>query len=341
MGAYIFLGPELGKKQDAVEAVRKKNPGAEEFVFYADETPAGEIADALRNQGLFAETRIVIVKNAEAVKKKEEIEILVSAINGIQPSASLILLSDENKLAAGLDNANAARQVFYEMFENEKDEWLHEFFRREGLSVSKECIGVILEMVENNTGALRRECSRIVHLTRCQTDSLAPGKTDSLALCKETNSLAPCKVVKTEDVEKWLSHNREESAFTLFSRIAAGDLSKALESLNVLLSAKESASGIMAGLSWCFRKLGDYLSLIEEGKAGDSFELKKIGLSSPKAKHDYVIAARRYDALAVETCLALTAECDTLMRSPAAALENVLMDRYILSVINAGSARAV
>jgi DNA polymerase-3 subunit delta len=172
--------------------------------------------------------------------------------------------------------------------------------------------------VENNTDALKRECSRLIHFTgkdgQVLDYSLAPGM-----------------------VEKWLSHNREESAFTLFSRIAAGDLSKALESLAVMLAAKESTSSILAGLAWCFRKLGDYLSLVETGNANNSFELKKIGLSSPKAKDDYAAAARRYNAESAEACLALTAECEMFLRSPVAAMENVLMDRYILAIINTGT----
>jgi DNA polymerase-3 subunit delta len=177
---------------------------------------------------------------------------------------------------------------------------------------------VILEMVENNTDALKRECSRLIYFMR--------GQTNTQGLCRE-------------DIEKWLSHNREESAFTLFSRIAAGDLSKALESLNIMLSAKESAPGILSGLAWCFRKLGDYLSLIETGNVNNSFELKKIGLSSPKAKDDYAAAARRYNTETVEVCLALTAEYDVLLRSPVAAMEKVLMDRYVLAIINVGRIR--
>ena len=314
MSAYIFLGPELGKKQDAVNAVRKKFPDAEESIFYPGEIPVSVIADTLQNHSLFASSRIVVVKNAETIKKKDDIDLLVSCIKNMEENTALILLSDEIRLAAGIDDAvpKANRQVFYEMFEREKTEWLMSFFKREGYSIDNDCIDAILEMVENNTDALKRECSRLIYF-----------------LPKE-------KPVTTADVERWLSHNREESAFTLFSRIAAGDLSKALESLSVMLSAKESAQGLLAGLAWCFRKLGDYLSLLETGDANNSFELKKIGLSSPKTRDDYIAAAKRYNAEDAEKCLALTAKYDILLRSPAAALENILMDRYILALIKAG-----
>jgi len=319
MNAYIFLGPEQGKKQDAVNAVRKKFAGAEESVFYPCETPINAIADTLQNHNLFAEKRLITVKNTETIKKKDEIELLVSCIKNLEDDTALILLSDETRLAAGLDNAvpNNNRQIFYELFEREKAEWLRQFFSREGFAIDKDGITAVLEMVENNTEALKRECSRLVYFLR-------------------QNENVKNRTVTAEDIEEWLSHNREESAFTLFSRIATGDLSKALESTAVMLAAKESAQGILAGLAWCFRKLGDYLTLLEAGEV-NNFELKKIGLSVPKTKDDYTAASRRYNTDAVEKCLALTGEYDILLRSPAAALESLLMDRYILAVFKAAN----
>jgi len=316
---HIFLGSELGKKQDAVNAVReklsKKTNNIEETVFYAGETPISEIADTLLNISLFADEKIIIIKNAELLKKKDEIELLVSCFKNMEENTSLIFFSDENKLAVGFEDTlpkNVNRQIFYEMFEKEKNEWVRQFFYRAGVNIDNDCISTILELVENNTDALKRECTRIISFS-------TEGQT-----------------INAQDIEKWLSHNREESAFTLFSRIAIGDLSKALESLSVMLAAKESAQRIMSGLTSCFRKLGDYLALQETGISNNSFELKKIGIVHPKTRDDYIAASRRYNFESVEACLALTAEYELLLRSPVAVMENILMDRYILSLIKYG-----
>jgi len=312
MNAFIFLGPELGKKQDAVDGVTKNFPNAEKYVFYAGETAVSVIADTVQNQSLFAESRIIIIKNAEIIKKKDDIELLVSCVKNLENNTALILLSDETRLASGLDDAvpKTNKQVFYELFEREKTEWLRQFFRREGYNIDNECIDTILEMVENNTAAMKRECSRLIAF-----------------LPKE-------KPVNREEIEKWLSHNREESPFTLFSRIAAGDLSKALESLAVMTGAKESAQGILAGLAWQFRKLASYLKLAQRGELNNYAELKKLGLSAPKVKEDFAAAARRYNSDAAQACLALTAKYDTLLRSTASAFENILMERYLIAIIN-------
>jgi len=313
-GGYIFLGPEIGKKQDAIEALRKKlaaNNQIEETVFYASETPAVDIANAVQNHSLFADTRLFIVKNAELFKKKDEVTLIASCMRELDPATALVLLSDDFKLAAGLDDCaqKENRAVFYEMFDNEKSEWVRSFFKREGRAISAEGVDTILELVENNTDAMRRECTRLM-----------------LFLPKDRAATA-------EDIEKWLSHSREESAFTLFSRIAAGDISRSIETLHALLAAKESATGILATLAWCFRKLRDYLVLLKSGAASNNFELKKIGLSSPKARSDYAAAARRYNAAAADACLALIAEYDILTRASGAALEQVLMDVFQMKLI--------
>ena len=311
--AYIFLGPEIGKKQDAIDEIRKKlstNGPPEETVFYAGETDALAIAGAVQNHSLFAQSRLFIVKNAELIKKKDETALIASCMKELEPDTAMVLVSDEFRLAAALDDCcpKENRKVFYEMFESEKGEWVRAFFKREGRSIEPGGVDAILELVENNTDALRRECSRLV-----------------LFLPRDRPAGA-------EDVEKWLSHGREESTFTLFSRIAEGDISKAIECLHTLLGAKESPQGILAGLAWCFRKLRDYLALLEGGEPG-GFELKKIGLSSPKAKSDYTAAARRYSMAAADSCLALTAEYDILTRSLGTPFAQTLMDVYVAKIL--------
>jgi DNA polymerase-3 subunit delta len=312
MGGYIFLGPETGKKQDAIAKIRIND--AEETVFYAGETPVVDIANAVQNHSLFAQSRLFIIHNADQIKKKEEITLIASCMRELEPETAVILLSDEFRLASGLDDCvqKENRTVFYEMFENEKTEWVRVFFKREGHNIDSDGIDTILEMVENTTDALRRECARLL-----------------LFVPKD-------RPISANDVEQWLSHSREESAFTLFSRIAAGDMSRSVESLHTLLTAKESAPGILASMAWCFRKLRDYLALTAGtyGAEPNNFELKKIGLSSPKARADYAAAARRYNLAAADACLALTAEYDIRARASGTALEQIVMDMYLIKLFN-------
>ncbi|MDR0410890.1 MAG: DNA polymerase III subunit delta [Treponema sp.] len=317
----LFLGPEIGEKQDAVAEIRRtlqdKGAPPEETSFYAGETPAAAMTAIMRNGALFAEKRLFFIKNAENLKKKDEIDILVDYMSVPQQNTVLVVISDETTIAKPLENAVPpnAKRIFWEMFENRKREWVLSFFKRKGFSITEDGIDAILEMVENNTQAFRRECS---HLCRF---------------------LDKGKPVKAEDVEEWLSHTRAESAFTLFSRLATGDLAKSLETMHTLLMAKEAPPAILAGLAWCFQKLRDYLFLIEEHKVDgpSDVELRKIGLTSPRTRKDYENARRRYNVWQADLCVSLTAEYDMLARSMGAGLENLLMDRYVYKLWVAGA----
>ncbi|MDR2193729.1 MAG: DNA polymerase III subunit delta [Treponema sp.] len=314
--SFLFLGPELGEKQDTVNEIRAKLKGLagvpEETSFYAGETSMQEIVSVLRNGSLFSDTRLIFIRNVENIKKKDEIDALAAYLADPADNTTLILLSNENGIAKPIENAIPpnGKRIFWELFENRKHEWIANFFKREGFSITKDGIEAVLELVENNTDSLRRECSR---------------------LCRFIASLGKEKTITAEDAEKWLSHTREESAFTLFSRIAHGDLAKSLESLHSLLLAKEAPSAILAGLTWCFQKLRDYLFIVEEHSVNDA-ELRKIGLASPKARKDYEQAACLYNTWSADTCLSLTAQYNVLLRSTGQGLESLLMDRYVYKV---------
>jgi DNA polymerase-3 subunit delta len=88
---------------------------------------------------------------------------------------------------------------------------------------------------------------------------------------------------------------------------------------------------MLAGIASCFRKLRSYHTLVQSGRT-DAAELKKIGLSFPKIRDEYIMAARRYSADAADACLSVTAEYDLLIRSMGSALEPVLMDAWLMKI---------
>jgi len=316
---WLFLGPEIGEKQIAIEEIRKKlttgkEPKYEETVYYAGETAVPVMVSNMRNGSLFSEKRFFIIKNAEGIKKKEDIDLLSSCTANPPDDTFLILVSEETSIARGLEKniPPVNKRIFWELPDYRKSEWVRDFFQKEGYRISKEGIEAILELVENNTAALRQECSRLL-------------------VFLEKTSVSRKTEITAEEAEKWLSHTREESPFILFSRIAAGDLSRSLESARMLLAAKETPPAIFAALASCFKKLYAYLTLKEAGIT-DEAEYRKIGVSSPGAKRDYSAAGRRYTTAGAETCIALTAEYDLRLRQAYSFPEQILFDRYLCKV---------
>jgi len=313
MSSSLFLGPEIGEKQNEIDRIRKKLNGAEETVYYAGDTPVSTMVSEMMNGSLFADSRLFLIKSAELIKKKEDIDMLSAFIAKAAENTHLILISEETGIAKALEKEISpdSKRIFWELLDSRKSEWVESFFRKEGFRISAEGIETILELVENNTSALRQECSRLLFF------------------------LDKSNEISAEDAEKWLSHTREESAITLFSRIAAGDFSRSLESIRILLAAKEAPPAIFASLAAFFRKLIAYLSIKEAGVT-DEWEYKKIGVSSPGAKRDYAAAGRRYNSSAAESCLALTAEYDYLLRAAGSFPDQILWDEYLYKIYSLG-----
>jgi DNA polymerase-3 subunit delta len=136
------------------------------------------------------------------------------------------------------------------------------------------------------------------------------------------------------EVEQWLAHTREESAFTLFSRIADGDLTRSVEILHALLAAREAPVALLAALASCFRKVRDYAALTAAGIT-DEFEYKKIGVGSAysRVRKDYATAGKRYGVSGAGACLALAALFDMRIRSNGTGFESILMDQYLCEII--------
>ena len=312
-GAWLFLGPEIGEKDAAVTALREKLGCDEETVYYAGDTPVPIMVSAMRNLSLFADKRLFFIKSAESVKKKDDIDLLSSYITSPADNTFLVMISDESSVAKGFDKVipPANKRIFWELLDSRKYGWVENFFRKEGFRISSAGIEAILELVENNTAALRQECSRLM-----------------LFLDKN-------REIGADEAEKWLSHTREESPFTLFSRIAAGDFSRSLESARVLIAAKETPPAIFAGLASCFRKLINYLALKESGVT-DEMEYRKIGVSAPGAKRDYAAAAKLYDSAAAECCVALTVEYDLLLRTAGSFPDQILLDEFLYKIHTLG-----
>jgi DNA polymerase-3 subunit delta len=322
---YLYIGPEFGQRNDAIEQhkleVEKKFGEIDYHLVYAQDVSLGEVLSLLQGGSLFANARFVVLKNAELIKNKEDIELLRNWIDGVKSQnyddSFLFLVSDETSIDKKLENLvpKENKQIFWEMFEDRKEQWLSAYFAKNGYKIQEEAISAILEMIENNTEALRNECSRFF-------------------LCFEKNHL-----ITEEDVDQILAHNREESPFTLFNSIAdytkpsTVRLEQALSILQKIRNSKES-NGIqfIAGLTWCFRKLKLWLEINPTGSLND-FELKKNGFSSKKMQTQYKNASRIWDIKQTNKILSQLAQTDIQIRQTGSISEDNLLELMIYSII--------
>ena len=321
---WLFTGPELGQKKETVSQYREKARSLfgqiDEHLFYAGESRIADIISLLQNASLFAAARFVVLRSAEQIKLKADIELIASwadeSAKQNNNASWLILESDEISVDKKLENLvpKQNRIIFWEMFEDQKERWLENLLQKAGFTVDADAVDAILNSVENNTEALKSECSRF-------------------ALCFEKNHR-----ITVEDVEAVLTHSRRESPFTLFAALCtdrgeAARLGDALAVLQYIRHSKESSAvQLIAGLTYCFRKLGLWHSLQKSGKTAP-FDLKINGFSGAKMQNQYRSAARLWNAFDTTACLAALARTDMNIRRTGKNTEEAELELLLYNLV--------
>lgn len=322
---FLYTGPEIGERNDTIEkqkvAVQKKYGQVDYYKVYATDTGIADVVNLLQNGSLFASARFVVLHNAELIKKTEDIDLLKKCINSLKSQetddAWLIFVSEDNSVDKKLENLvpKENKKIFWEMFEDRKTQWIQSFFGKMNLRIQPDAVDLILDLIENNTESLRNECSRF-------------------SLCFEKGYS-----VTSEDVEKVLAHNREESAYTLFDSICDVEknpsqrLALSLEILDKIRQTKDGSSvSIIVRLSYCFRRLLAWHKLFEEGNPSD-FDLKIKGFSSKKAQNLYRGAARIWNNRETVAILALLSQGDMAIRTTGTSIENITLQTILYSII--------
>jgi DNA polymerase III subunit delta len=313
---YLLAGPETGKRAAFAAELRAGISAAdgsppEEHRAYASETGIGEVLALLRNGSLFSSRRIIEYRGAELIKGKEDLGSVAAYIASPAPDAVLILVTESFYVEKALEDAvgKARKRTFFEMFENEKPRWVQNKMRELGLGIDEGGIEALLELVENESGALEAACSR-------------------LALV-----FPPGSVLGEEEIEAAIARNRQEDAFSLFERVATGDLESALETLEAVLADRRGdAVQIVSALTWSFRRLRRLHSLIEEGEGIES-ACMRLQMRSKALQRQSSAAVRRFPKADCERIILLASSFDAKARTMGSLFERSLLQLFVYGIM--------
>ena len=321
-GTYLLLGPEKGLKADYIKDLKAKLEPCEVSKFYEIEDYEEEMFAQLNNNDLFAAHRLVIFEITDELKGQSKIKELASYIANPSDCATLVITSTELRVPAEIMAAVPKDNTvtFYEMFENQKPQWLNNYFRRNGFSITPEACDAIIEKVENNVHDFENVCSQFVIFL---------------------NSIQGKKNITEEDVDDYLAHTREETDFTLFAYVARRKLDSALECLHTLLRTKETSSVT----SMCASRLASYfrrlLSVQMNQQKGMSLETSFVTkyfdneypIKKKKDKDIYTDASRNYNLRDVERILVTLAEYDIKIKEAPSSVQQTMMEKCLIDVI--------
>ena len=313
---HALLGPENGQKMDFLAALRKqiqvetKEP-PEEHRIYPDKIDGSDLASLLQNASLFARHKLVVLSEAQELKRKAEIDPLVEYLEHPNPDATLVFLSDGYSLDRRLEKAvpKSRRKVFWELFENQKRDWLRKYFRQQKISLDPDAAELILDMVDNDTQDLRRECEKLAVY------------------------FGPDTTIDEDAVEQLIYHSKEENVFTLFERIVSRDFEASLETLQtILLAGGGDSVQLMGGLLWQFRRLLG-LARLQQRQYGMEDAYRHLKIRGKKNQKTYALGARNYSANDLEKVITLIAEYEAQLRSVRGEMQKILVQLFLFQVV--------
>jgi DNA polymerase III subunit delta len=310
---YLLLGPESGAKSVFVQEVREglqKAHGSDLEVTraFASTDELSDLLSALRSPGLFSSHMLMILYQAEAVFTAKALQEYIA-----DPSegATLLLLSEETRTPPTLEKiakkhlSEKARKVFWEMFEDQKERWVHAAFSRRNLRVEDDAVRLLLDLADNTTSSLEMQIERIARTVDRST------------------------VITEEILEEVLDHTKEESPFGLFDSIVDDKLTKALEDLErLLLQSDTSTTQITAALSWQYRRLALVSELSSRG-VSDNEAFGQLQIRGKRNQALFRKALHRLSGTQIQAGLALIPEYEARLRSTPVALHRGLLQELI------------
>jgi DNA polymerase III subunit delta len=314
---HLLLGPEEGEKASFIQKIRDaltaKHGEPEVTRFYVGDSRMSQVVLCLRNQTLFSQHRLVILSDAERVKGAEEAAVLAEYIGAPAPDATLLLVSPgfageiDKKIVTAVPKE--AQKIFWEMFDNQKQGWITNFFRQKKITIDSDAVEYILDMVENNTRDMRVECDRLAQF------------------------FGPDTNVDLEKAEQYIYHSKEENVFTLFDKICERELTGAEEVLDkILLSREAEATQLAGGLLSQFRKLASLKRMLAENYQGAE-AFPKLRIFSKRNQKTYLEGNSRFTAEDIERVVTCLAVFDERFRSFKSDLHGLLLHLLVYYIV--------
>lgn len=312
---WLLTGPEIGERDIYVSQFKKKlkeslGETPELHNFYPFNTSMREILSLARNGSLFSSSRLMIIKQAELLKK-QDMEDIKDYLDSPSKDAILVFISDEVAPKNGISKLipKKNQKIFWEMYEGQKKGWLAGFFRNRKIHIEPDAIELLLSLIENNTSDMKRECEK-------------------LALYFGENSQ-----IKKDEIEEFFYHGKEENVFSLFNKIAESDLAGSLEILQkILLGNETNTVQLLAGLLWQFRNLKGIAEAVSKGENFKTACLKN-NIRAKKSQTVYSEALKHYTKKNLRDIIQLTSDYDIKLRNAKQDQKEIIAQIYLYLII--------
>ncbi len=263
-------------------------------VLYGKDTTINEIRQRAMNYPMFSNYQVLIVKEAQMLKKWDD---LLSYVQKPVRSTILVLCYRHEKLDKRTkvgkeikDGSNCVLLTTKKLYDNQVPEWINQFLKERGFKMEPKASALLVDYVGN-------ELSRVAN-----------------ELEKLTLNVKPGKEITTEDIETNIGISKEYNTFELNKALGQKDVLKANRIINYF-----KANPKPNPLVFIIGSLFGYFSkiyLLQQVKPRTDPEIASLlGVGNyPMIINEYKAAAKNYTIVKAKEVIALLHQYDLMSK---------------------------
>lgn len=179
-------------------------------ILYGKDTTANEIRQRAMNYPMFSNYQVIIVKEAQMLKKWDD---LLSYVEKPVKTTILVLchryenFDKRTKVAKALQSTGVLMTT-KKLYENQVPDWIHHYLEGKGFKIQHEAAGLIVEYVGNELSRVSNELEKLIL------------------------NVKPGKEITTDDIEENIGISKEYNTFELNKALGLKDIVKANRIVN-------------------------------------------------------------------------------------------------------------
>jgi DNA polymerase-3 subunit delta len=288
-GLYVFWGHEEYLIENSIKMLKEAvvDEGYEAFnyiVLDASETSVDHVLESAETMPMFAERKVVLVKNAPYFQKtknglngKDE-EKFLHYLESPSPSSIVIFQSagDLDKRRKIYKAANKSGKIidFNKLNDVDFAKWVTKRFKAEGIQVEGAALRYFVEVI----GYLGKNSDKTLYEVNSEIDKL-------MHFSKEEG------VLTRGHIDQVIEKSFETNIFEMLDALSAGNVTAGLHSIHELLENGEAPLKIISMISRQFRMIYKAKALQSEGHSGNSIA-SKLGIPGFVANKNVNFARR-------------------------------------------------
>ena len=260
-------------------------------LFYAGDADVVAVKDAVETLPVFAQRRVVILKNSNELKDSEWTELESLFKNPVDSTVFVLFADKIDKRKKHFKNIidSAAALEFKKPYDNEIPRWINYYAAQFELKLTQPAVHRLHRLVGNNLSEIYAQLEKI--------KIFLDGGTQ----------------VEAEHVNSVVSNSREESVFDFTKAVGQKDRVRALEQIVTLLDQGQSEIGIVNLLARHMRILLTVRTGLDQGIGGA--KLASLANVSPYFVDEYAAQAKGWPVRKLEDSLVLLGETDKALKS--------------------------